>query len=176
MTILETERLVLRRLTTDDAAFVLGLLNQPSYLRFIGDKGVRTLDDARDYLLKGPIDSYERHGHGLYLAVLKDGGVPIGMCGLLRRPGLDDVDVGYALLPQFWSKGYAFEAASAVMAYGRDTLRLERIVAIVSPENGASIRILEKLGLTFSRTVRLPGDGAEVQLFAPRDGRGGPVR
>jgi RimJ/RimL family protein N-acetyltransferase len=172
MSVLETERLVLRRLTPDDAAVVLELLNQPSYLRFIGDKGVRTLDDARAYIVNGPIDSYERHGHGLYLCLLKDGGEPIGLCGLLRRPGLDDPDVGYALLPAFWSKGYAFEAASAVMAYGRDTLGLGRIVAIVSPDNDASIRILEKLGLTFSGMIRLSEDGAEVKFFAPEENRG----
>src|ERR1700752_686959 len=102
MRILETDRLILRKLSVEDAEFILELLNEPSYLRFIGDKGVRTLDDARDYILEGPVDSYERHGFGLYLAELKESGVPIGICGLLRRESLENVDIGYAFLPAFW--------------------------------------------------------------------------
>lgn len=164
MNVLETDRLVLRRLAPDDAELILELLNQPSYLRFIGDKGVRTLDDARDYIRQGPMAMYERFGFGLYLTVLKDEGVPIGLCGLLKRDSLDDVDVGFAFLPRFWSKGYAFESASAVMAYGRSVLGLERIVAITVPDNESSIRLLEKLGMRFERTIRWE-DGAEVKLF-----------
>jgi len=167
MKVLETDRLVLRRLTVDDAGFILDLLNQPSYLRFIGDKNVRTLDEARGYILKGPMDSYERFGFGLYLTSLKESGVPIGLCGLLKREFLEDPEVGYAFLPPFWSKGYAFESASAVMAYGRDVLGLERIVAITAPDNEGSIRVLEKLGLKFDRMIRFSGDGGEVRLFTP---------
>src|ERR1700704_4791358 len=111
MTILETDRLLLRKLTADDAEFILDLLNQPSFLQFIGDKGVRTLDDARQYILAGPVASYERFGFGLYLTALKESQVSIGICGLIKRETLEDVDVGFAFLPQFWSKGYAFEAA-----------------------------------------------------------------
>jgi RimJ/RimL family protein N-acetyltransferase len=168
--VLETDRLVLRRLTVDDAELILDLLNQPSFLRYIGDKGVRTLDDARDYILKGPMDSYERFGFGLYLAVLKEDGVPIGICGLLKRESLEDVDVGFAFLPRFWSKGYACEAASAVVAYGRSTLGLNRIVAITAPDNEGSIRVLEKVGLRFERMIKFPQDGAEVKLFATMSG------
>jgi RimJ/RimL family protein N-acetyltransferase len=167
MNVLETDRLALRRLTTDDAELILELLNQPSYLRYIGDKGVRTLDDARNYILKGPMDSYERFGFGLYLTLLKESAVPIGLCGLLKRDFLEDVEVGYALLPQFWSKGYAFEAAAAVMAYGKDVLKIERIVAITAPDNEGSIRVLEKLGLKFDRMIRFAGAGDEVRLFTP---------
>jgi RimJ/RimL family protein N-acetyltransferase len=167
MKVLETDRLVLRRLTTDDAEFVLELLNEPSYLRFIGDKRVRTLDDARGYILKGPMDSYERFGFGLYMVLLKESGVPIGMCGLLKREFLEDAEVGYAFLPQFWSKGYAFESATAAMAHGRDVLGLERIIAITAPDNEGSIRVLEKLGLKFDRMIKLSEDGGEVKLFAP---------
>lgn len=165
--VVETDRLVLRRLSTDDAEFVLELLNEASFLRFIGDKGVRTLDDARDYILKGPVDSYERFGFGLYLTLLKESGVPIGICGLLKRESLKDVDVGFAFLPQFWSRGYAFESASAVMAYGRSALGLNRIVAVTNPDNHGSIRVLEKLGLRFENMVRLSEDGPEIKLFAP---------
>src|SRR5512133_2195823 len=102
MNILETERLILRKLTTDDAPFILDLLNQPSFIQYIGDRGVRTLDYARQYILNGPIASYERHGFVLYLALLKDSETPIGMCGLVKRDALADVDVGFAFLPQFW--------------------------------------------------------------------------
>jgi len=166
VTVVETERLTLRRLEIGDAAFILGLLNDPSFLRFIGDKGVRTLDDAREYISSGPIASYERFGFGLYLTARKDDDVPIGICGLLKRDSLMDVDVGFAFLPRFWSKGYALEAASAVMAHGRNVLGLTRIVAITSPANEASIRLLEKLGMRFESMVRLSADSPEILLFA----------
>jgi RimJ/RimL family protein N-acetyltransferase len=131
--VLETDRLNLRWLSIDDAEFILELLNEPSFLRFIGDKGVRTLDDARDYILNGPVDMYTRLGFGLYLTELKESGVPIGLCGLIKRDGLEDVDIGFAFLPKFWARGYAYESADAVMAYGKTVLGLNRIVAITSP-------------------------------------------
>ena len=166
MKVLETDRLNLRWLSTDDAEFILELLNEPSFLRFIGDKGVRTLDDARDYILNGPADMYTRLGFGLYLTELKDGSVPIGICGLLKRDGLEDVDIGFAFLPKFWARGYAYESAAAVMAYGKTVLGLNRIVAITSPDNYASGRLLEKLGLRFERMIHLSNDAPEVRLFA----------
>src|SRR5215813_2981408 len=164
--VLEADRLILRRLSTDDAEFILQLLNEPSFLRFIGDKGVRTLDDARDYILNGPVDMYNRFGFGLYLTELKESGVPIGICGLIKRDSLEDVDIGFAFLPRFWAKGYAYESAAAVMAYGKTVLGLKRIVAITSPDNYASGRLLEKLGLRFERMIRLSKDTQEVRLFA----------
>ena len=166
MKVLETNRLILSRLSTEDAEFILELLNEPSFLRFIGDKGVRTLDDARDYILNGPVDMYNRLGFGLYLTELKDGSVPIGMCGLLKRDSLEDVDIGFAFLPKFWGRGYAYESAAAVMAYGKTVLGLNRIVAITSPDNYASGRLLEKLGLRFERMIHLSNDAPEVRLFA----------
>ena len=114
MTVLETERLVLRRLCSDDAEFILELLNQPSFLRYIGDKGVRNAEDAVQYIQTGPQASYERFGFGLYLVELKETGVSIGMCGLLKRDSLPDVDVGFAFLSDYWLQGYAFESAAAV--------------------------------------------------------------
>ncbi|HEY3474967.1 MAG TPA: GNAT family N-acetyltransferase, partial [Anaerolineales bacterium] len=120
MTILETERLLLRQLETDDASFILELLNEPSFIQNIGDRNVRTLEDACAYIVNGPVKSYERNGFGLYLVALKDTNESIGMCGLIRREGLEDVDIGYALFPKFWSKGYAAEAALAVKEYARD--------------------------------------------------------
>ncbi len=166
MKVLETGRLILRWLSVKDAKFILQLLNEPSFVRFIGDKSVRSIDDARDYILNGPVDSYERFGFGLYLTELKENGVPIGICGLLKRESLKDVDIGFAFLPEFWRKGYAFEAASAVMTYGRKVVGLNRIVAITSPENDASIRVLEKLGLRFERVIKLSEDEPAVKLFA----------
>ena len=166
MSVLETDRLLLRKLSIDDAEFILELLNEPSFLRFIGDKGVRTLDDAREYIVQGPISSYELHGFGLYLTALKEGAVPIGICGLLKRPSLADVDIGFAFLPRFWSKGYALESALAVKTYGLDILGLKRIVAITNADNEASIKLLEKIGLTYERLVRLSDDGPEIKLYA----------
>ena len=172
--VLETDRLNLRWLSTDDAEFILALLNDPSFLRFIGDKGVRTLDDARNYILNGPVEMYTRLGFGLYLTELKEGSIqigqigqiePIGICGLIKRDTLEDVDIGFAFLPQFWAKGYAYEAAAAVMTYGKNVLGLKRIVAITSPDNHASGKLLEKLGLQFERMLRLSEDAEEVRLF-----------
>ena len=168
MIVLETERLLLRYLSADDAPFIVALLNDPDWLRFIGDKSVRTLDDARAYLLNGPIAMYAREGFGLYLAVLKASGDPVGLCGLIRRDGLADVDIGFAFLPAFRGQGYALESAAAVMAHGRDSLGLERIVAITTIDNDRSIRVLERLGLVREQSVRLPGDGEALQLYASR--------
>jgi RimJ/RimL family protein N-acetyltransferase len=165
LTILETDRLLLRKLSTDDAEFIVELLNQPSFLRYIGDKGVRTNADAVQYIQTGPVASYERFGFGLYLVELKETGVPIGICGLLKRDSLPDVDVGFAFLPAYWSQGYALESAAAVMTYGREVLGLRRIVAITSPDNNASIRLLEKIGLRFERFIKLASDQPEVRLF-----------
>ena len=145
---------------------VLELLNEPSFLQYVGDRGVRTLDDAREYVLAGPVDSYDRHGFGLYLTALKEHGVPIGICGLLKRESLEDVDIGFAFLPKYCSQGYALESASAVMDYGRSALGLRRIVAVTAPANDASIRVLEKLGMRFERMVTLAEDGPESKLFA----------
>jgi RimJ/RimL family protein N-acetyltransferase len=164
--VLETERLILRRMSTDDAGFILELLNEPSWLRFIGDRGVRTIEDARDYILNGPVAMYARLGFGLYVTELKDDGSPMGLCGLIKRDFLDDVDIGFAFLPRYWRQGYAYEAASAVLAYGQGVLGLKRIVAITTPDNDRSARLLEKLGLRFERLVRYPDDGQEVRLFA----------
>jgi RimJ/RimL family protein N-acetyltransferase len=163
--VIETERLVLRRLNADDAEFIVKLLNQPSFLRFIGDKEVRNNVDAVRYIQTGPVASYERFGFGLYLVELRETKVPIGMCGLLKRDSLPDIDIGFAFLPDYWSQGYAFESAAAVLSYGRKVLGLERIVAITSLDNDASIKLLEKLGLKFERLIKLSPDDSEVRLF-----------
>lgn len=166
MQILETERLTLRHMSTDDAAFILGLLNEPSWLQFIGDRGVRTLDDARTYILNGPVAMYARLGFGLYIVDLKDSHIPIGICGLIKRDFLEDVDIGYALPPAYWSNGYAYEAASAVLAYGQNKVGLKRIIAITDSDNHRSARLLEKLGLRYEGMVAYPDTNEEVRLFA----------
>ncbi len=165
MTILETERLTLRRLCEADAAFILKLLNEPSFLQYIGDKGVRTLNDARSYILAGPMEMYARLGFGLYLVQAKADGCSMGICGLIKRDTLPDVDIGFAFLPEFWGNGYAYEAAAAALNYGRDALGFKRIVAITSPDNEASGRLLKKLGLQFERMIRLSEGAAEIRLF-----------
>ena len=163
--VLATGRLILRRFVLADAPFILELLNDAAWLEFIGDKGVRTLDDAGDYLRKGPLAMYERHGFGLWLVELKDGKVAIGMCGLIKRDSLDDVDIGFAYLPAYRAQGYAHEAAAAVLAHGRDAFHLKRIVAITSPANVKSAALLEKLGMQFAKTVKL-ALADEVRLYA----------
>jgi RimJ/RimL family protein N-acetyltransferase len=163
--ILETDRLILRELTPDDAEFIFELLNEPSFIQNIGDRNIRTLDDARAYIVNGPVASYAKNGFGLYLVVLRETGESIGMCGLIRRDGLEDVDIGYALVPRFWSRGYAVEAARATKAYAKEVIGLKRIVAIVDPANEGSIRVLEKIGLRYEKMVRLSADDIDLKLF-----------
>jgi RimJ/RimL family protein N-acetyltransferase len=165
VTILETERLILRQLTTEDAEFILELLNDPSFIQNIGDRKVRTIDDAGSYIVNGPVASYAKNGFGLYLVLLKETSESIGMCGLIKRDGLEDVDIGYAFLPRYWSRGYAVEAARATKAYAKDMIGLKRIVAIVDPANEGSIRVLEKIGLRYEKMVRLSADDIELKLF-----------
>ncbi|MBI5351650.1 MAG: GNAT family N-acetyltransferase [Chloroflexi bacterium] len=166
MNIIETERLILRKLSTEDSAFMLGLLNQPAFIQNIGDRGVRTLPEAGEYISSRVIPSYERFGFGMYLTLLKEGEVPIGICGLVKRETLDDADIGYAFLPQYGSKGYASESASAVLAYARNTLGLKRILGITAQDNKGSIRVLEKLGMKFIKMVKLSEDDVELKLFS----------
>ncbi|SDY84731.1 MULTISPECIES: GNAT family N-acetyltransferase [unclassified Bacillus (in: firmicutes)] len=165
MNILETERLILRLQTTDDASFILELLNDPSWLQFIGDRGVRTIEDAKAYILNGTVRMYEQYGFCLFLVERKEDHVPIGICGLVKRDSLEDVDIGFAFLPKYWAKGYAYEAASAVMAYGKDKLGLNRIVGITTQENHASAKLLKKIGLQFEQLIQLANDAEELSLF-----------
>jgi RimJ/RimL family protein N-acetyltransferase len=164
--VLETERLALRRLVPQDAEFILGLLTDPAWIRFIGDRGVRSVEGARDYLANGPIAMYALQGFGLYRVELKDGGQPLGICGLIKRAGLDDPDLGFAFMPQFRGQGYAVEAARAVLGYGRKILGMQRVVAITSPDNQDSIKLLQRIGFRFERMVRLADGDEEVTLFA----------
>lgn len=167
MIILETERLLLRHLSPEtDADFILELLNDPSFIRYIGDKKVRTAEDARHYIINGPLNSYEQNGFGLYGVVLKESHAPIGICGLVKRETLPDADIGFAFLPAYRSSGYAVESAAAVMKYARETLGIDRILAITTSENKSSARLLGKIGLRFERMIRLTEDAKELKLFA----------
>jgi RimJ/RimL family protein N-acetyltransferase len=166
LNVAETERLRVRWLNAGDSAFILELVNEPSWVRYIGEKGVKTLRDAICYIENGPVAMYKRVGFGLYAVELKELGEPIGICGLIKREGLKDVDLGFAFLPRFWRKGYAFESAAGVMCYGRKVLGLVRIVAILSQDNHRSRKLLEKLGFHSEGTVKLRPDDEELKLYA----------
>ena len=166
MKILETDRMILRHLSEADAPFMLELMNEPDFHRFVGDRGLRTTNDAAAYLAEKILPSYERFGFGFYLVELKSNGMPIGICGLVKRDTLEWVDVGFSFLESQRGKGYAFEAAKAVMDYGRKRLDLPRIIGVTAPDNRISIRLLEKLGLRFEKKIHLPGYGPESLLFS----------
>jgi RimJ/RimL family protein N-acetyltransferase len=167
MIVCATRRLRLRHLLAEDAAFILELLNEPDFIRNIGDRGVRSLEDARRYIHSNPVTGYEKSGLGLYLVELLEGNTPIGVCGLLKRDYLRDVDVGFALRESFRGHGYALEAARAVIRHGREVLGLPRIVAITSPHNHASIKLLQRLGLRFERMLHAPDVDRDTSLFTP---------
>lgn len=168
MTPPETARLRLRPLTLDDAPFILGLLNEPSFLEQIGDKGARDLDGARRYLAEGPLAMYAAHGLGLWLVETKAEGAPLGMCGLLQRPTLPAPDLGYAFVPAAWGRGYATEACRATLDWGREAKGLSRILAIVKPGNQASIAVLARIGMALvDRRELAPGDEVLVYAWSP---------
>ncbi|HKO99411.1 MAG TPA: GNAT family N-acetyltransferase [Pyrinomonadaceae bacterium] len=166
MIVLETERLRLRHLSPADAAFIRELVNDPAFLRYIGDKGVSNNADAVAYIQNGPMASYQRFGFGLYAVELKDTREPIGICGLLKRDSLPDADVGFAFLPSYRAQGYAFESASAVLSHARNVLGLKRVLAITTPDNTGSIRVLEKIGMHFERMISITEGDPELKLFA----------
>jgi ribosomal-protein-alanine N-acetyltransferase len=163
---IETERLLLRPLGVQDADFIIELLNDPSFIKNIGDRNVHSVEDAHNYILKGPVTSYEKNGFGLCLVTLKETGESIGMCGLIKRDTLEDVDLGYAYLPRYWSKGYAVEAAKATLNFGWQVIGLKRIVAITDPVNTPSNRVLEKLGFVFEKMVKIAADDIDLNLYA----------
>ena len=165
MSVLTTTRLTLAPLSVDDAPFMLELLNDPTWLRFIGDRGVRTIEQARTYIENGSIQSFVRHGFGSFLVRLTATGTPLGVCGLYQRDYLPGPDVGFAFLPSHTGQGYAHEATAAIMAHGRTALHLNRFLAICSPDNAASVKLLGNLGLRFDRTIRAPGGNEDLSLF-----------
>ncbi|MQA21083.1 GNAT family N-acetyltransferase [Rugamonas rivuli] len=165
MKILDTERLTLRTITPDDAVFYYDLVNDPTWLEFIGDKGIRSIEGARDAILEGPCAMQERLGHSLYVMERKSDGVALGLCGLIKRDGLDHVDIGYAIRPAWFGMGYTYEAAAAVVAYARDTLRMRCLLGLTDPGNINSIRLLEKLGLAFVELRNLPPHDRPTNIY-----------
>ena len=164
--IAQTSRLNLREIDVKDAAFILELLNDPAFLHYIGDKKVRDLESAQAYILAGPVASYQTFGYGLYLVELLESKIPIGICGLIKRDFLQYSDLGFALLPEYCGKGYAFEAAQATAELARDRFRMTKIVAFTAIDNLRSIRLLEKLGMSFDRCINLPDDDEQVNLYS----------
>lgn len=162
----ETSRIVLRQLRVEDAPFVLEILNTPKWIKFIGDRGVRTLEQAADYIKNRFLSSYATNGFGFYILVLKNENVPIGISGLIRREGLNGVDMGFALLPEYEKKGYGFEAGQAVLDLAKNEFNLPFLLAITNQDNFASQKLLEKLGFEKKEgTVVLPNDTVELFLF-----------
>ena len=168
MAVIETERLSLSHLTLDDCDFIIELLNEPSFSRYIGDKGVRTVDDARQYLEEGPICQYREFGYGLYRVVEKGTGRSVGICGLVNREAFDTPDLGFAFLKAYWSQGYATESSAAVMRHARDELGMDRVIAMADGENQRSTRVLDKLGFTFETMVTMPDETEEVRQYVAR--------
>ncbi len=162
----ETARLRIQQFNLEDVAFVIRLLNEPSFIKFIGDRGVRTPGEARAYLLAGPLAGYARFGFGLNRVELKVSGEPIGMCGILKRDTLPDPDLGYAFLPGYWNNGYAFEAATAIMTQAHAAFGLQRVLAVTTVDNSASIRLLRKAGFQHVGLVLQPPDDKELKLFS----------
>ncbi|MGA2079221.1 MAG: GNAT family N-acetyltransferase [Holophaga sp.] len=166
MVVCETERLVLRLFQPGDEDFLVRLLNDPSFIINIEDKGVRTREQAGTFITRSLMGSYQTHGHGLYLVQRKETAEPIGMCGLLKRDHLQDIDLGYAFLPEYWGRGYALEAARAVLDYGRTILGRREAFAIVSPGNARSIALLAKLGFAYAQDLAMPDGSGTVALYA----------
>jgi len=164
--ILETERLRLRPFTLADTKFIIELVNTPGWLEFIGDSNIKTDEQAQEYLLNGPLKSYELNGYGLSMVEMKNDRTAIGMCGIIKRELLENPDIGFALLPAYFGKGYAFEIASAMMNFAKNNLKLSPIYAITLPNNISSIKLLEKIGLKYSKTFCFPGDDEELLLYS----------
>jgi [ribosomal protein S5]-alanine N-acetyltransferase len=165
MKILETDRLTLSELTIPNGPFILELVNSPGWLQFIGDRQIKNIADAENYIVNGPMASYTRYGHGLYLVTLKETTASIGICGIIKRDTLETEDIGFALLPQYAGKGYALEAAAATLEYAQEKLGLKKIVAITLEANHRSINLLTKLGLLFERKITMPPKEEELMLF-----------
>jgi len=166
MKVITTERLYLRRITLKDAPAILKLLNDKDWILNIGDRCIRTETQAEEYIKTRFLKSYKEQGFGFYAVILKASGEFIGTAGLVDRDGLDHVDIGYGFLPEFRGKGYAYEATSAIYDYGYEVLKLDKIIAIVNPDNKGSIKLLEKLGLVFEKMVRLPDEDKDIKLFS----------
>jgi RimJ/RimL family protein N-acetyltransferase len=163
--VVQTERLQIRRFSLADAAFIFELVNQPSFVEFIGDKDVKTLGDAQRYLEDGALNSYREHGFGPYLVAEADGAAPVGMCGLFKRDDLQIADLGFAFLDRYCKQGYAAEASLGIMRYAYEVLGLEELAAIVDPGNQRSIMLLDRLGFTFKTMYLMPDEDQFLRFY-----------
>jgi RimJ/RimL family protein N-acetyltransferase len=166
MNILETERLILLEIVEQDAEFIYDLVNQPSFVKYIGNRNVHSIETAREFIENRYRQNYREHGFGLYAVDLKENNTPIGICGFVKRDTLPDADIGFAFLPQYERQGFAFESTDAVMKYGREALKLEKVLAITTQDNESSGKLLEKLGFQFEGLIKQPNDEAELKLFS----------
>lgn len=164
--ILETERLRLQWFTLDDTPLMYAIWNDPAFVRFVGDRGIETLDKAESAMREGPLSLYARYGYGPFRVTRRADGADAGVCGLYRRDNLDEPDIGFAFLPEFRGMGFGYEASCAVLRHARKELQLETVTAIVSPQNTASIGLLEKLGMRYAKTLRMPDDEEDVSLYS----------
>lgn len=164
--ILETKRLTLRKISEADAEFILDLLNQSSFIKYIGDRNVRTREQAARYIKSKMTISYDQFGFGMYLVELKKTKTPIGVCGFVKRESLPDADIGFAFLADFEGKGFGFESAEELLKYGENEFGFKRVLAIASQDNHASHKLLEKLGFQFECLVKLPHDPEELKMFS----------
>ena len=162
---LTTQRLELSWLTLDDTPLMFAVWNDPAFVRHVADRGIRTLEQARAAVEAGPLRLYAEYGYGPLRVRRRADAADMGICGLFRRDGLEEPDIGFAILPEFCGKGYAFEASAAVLEYARGTLGLSSVTAIVAPQNEASIGLLEKLGMRFERPIRMPGEDRDIRLY-----------
>jgi RimJ/RimL family protein N-acetyltransferase len=165
--LLATKRLFLSEFDINDAPFLFQLMNDPDWILNIGDREINSIEDAEKFISNKFFKSYKENGFGFYMIRLLENNSPIGICGLINRQGLKHVDIGYALLPRFRGKGYAFEATESLYEYGHNKLKIDVIVAIVNSDNNKSIALLEKLGLHFEKMITLPNDTKEIKLFSP---------
>lgn len=163
--IFQTKRLTVVPFDQGDTGFILELLNSPGWIRYIGDRKVKTATDALAYLDNGPLASYREHGFGLWRVDHQEEKKPIGMCGLLKRPELEGPDLGFAFLPHYHGQGYGNEAAAATIRFAQDTLGLKELLAIVQPDNAASIGLLVKNGFTFDKVITAGANMELLQLY-----------
>ena len=167
MQIAETKRLILSKITTNDAAFILELMNSPGWLKYIGDRNIKTVEAATVHIENNQLKCYKTYGFGYYKIQIKAENLKtIGTCGLLKRDELEHVDVGFSLLPNYHGKGYGFEAVTEIMNLAKSEFNMKRICAITLPINKPSIHLLEKLGLSYQKTVKPFDNDEELLLFA----------
>lgn len=164
--LITTDRLLIRKFNLDDAGFIFILLNSETWIKYIGNRNIKNLEDAKNYIVNSPLYFYQKFGFGPYLVALKDTYEPVGMCSLIKRDTLEEVDLGFAYLDPFIGKGFAYEASKAIIEFSKNTLALKKLVAITLPDNTPSIKLLEKLGFHYQNRIQFPNEKEELMLFS----------